>query len=141
MQLVRRRDICLLRPCRFQIPALKLFESCQNLSPLSPVDARNGEPIDAEVQVISLGKDIAWVSMQGEIFVQLGLAIKEGSPFVTTTISELANGSVGYVSTRQAYAQGNYEVVSARCSEGCGEMLVDSALQQLRGHFVYQSEK
>ena len=118
-------------------PFMEMVEAFRILD----VDGRNGEPIEAEVQVISLGKDIAWVSMPGEIFVQLGLAIKDGSPFVTTTISELANGSVGYVPTRQAYAQGNYEVVSARCSEGSGEMLVDSALQQLRRHFVHQSEK
>ena len=78
--------------------------------------------------------------MPGEIFVQLGLAIKDGSPFVTTTINELANGSVGYVPTRQAYAQGNYEVVSARCAEGSGEMLVDSALKQLHTHFAIQNQ-
>lgn len=118
-------------------PFMEMVEAFRILD----VDARNGEPIEAEVQVISLGKDIAWVSLPGEIFVQLGLAIKDGSPFVTTTISELANGSVGYVPTRQAYAQGNYEVVSARCAEGSGEMLVDSALQQLRKHYETQSAK
>jgi neutral ceramidase len=118
-------------------PFMEMVEAFRILD----VDAKNGEPIEAEVQVISLGKDIAWVSMPGEIFVQLGLAIKDGSPFVTTTVCELANGSIGYVPTRQAYAQGNYEVVSARCAEGSGEMLVDSALQQLRKHYEIQSAK
>jgi neutral ceramidase len=56
-------------------------------------------------------------------------------------INELANGSIGYVPTRQAYAQGNYEVISARCAEGSGEMLVDSALQQLRKHAEVQNKK
>lgn len=105
------------------------------------VESKHGEPIVAEVQVISLGKDIAWIAMPGEIFVQLGLAIKDGSPFSTTIINELANGSIGYVPTRQAYAQGNYEVISARCDEGSGEMLVDSALHQLRKHAEVQNEK
>jgi len=118
-------------------PFMEMVEAFRILD----VEARNGEPIEAEVQVISLGKDIAWVSMPGEIFVQLGLAIKDGSPFVTTTISELANGSIGYVPTRQAYAQGNYEVISARCAESSGEMLVDSALEQLRNHYELQSVK
>jgi len=54
---------------------------------------------------------------------------------------ELANGSVGYVPTRQAYAQGNYEVVSARCAEGSGELLVESALKQLCAHFGVQNQK
>jgi len=103
---------------------------------IADVEARAGDPIPAEVQVITLGREIAWVALPGEIFVQLGMAIKEASPFATTSLHELANGSIGYVPTRQAYAQGNYEVVSARCAEGSGEMLVDSALQQLREHFL-----
>ncbi len=105
------------------------------------VEAKHGDPILAEVQVISLGKDLAWIALPGEIFVQLGLAIKDGSPFSTTVINELANGSIGYVPTRQAYAQGNYEVISARCGEGSGEMLVDSALHQLRKHAEVQNKK
>jgi len=63
------------------------------------------------------------------------MSIKAGSPFATTSIHELANGSIGYVPTQQAYAQGNYEVISARCAEGSGELLVASALKQLRAQF------
>lgn len=96
------------------------------------VAARGGRPLDAEVQVIQLGPEAAWVSLPGEIFVSLGLAIKRGSPFRYTMIAELANGSLGYIPDRPAYPQGNYEVVSARCAEGSGELLVDSALRQLR---------
>jgi neutral ceramidase len=44
----------------------------------------------------------------------------------------LANGSVGYIPTRRAYTQGNYEVVSARVAEGSGEMLVDAAVAMLK---------
>jgi hypothetical protein len=96
------------------------------------VQARDGKPNDVEVQVVALGTDIAWVALPGEIFVELGLAIKQDSPFKHTIIAELANGSVGYVPARRAYAQGNYEVVSARCAEGSGEMLVDSAVRLLK---------
>ncbi len=120
-----------------QPPFMEMVEAFRILD----VQARNGESIDAEVQVISLGTELAWVAMPGEIFVQLGLAIKDGSPFASTTINELANGSIGYVPTCQAYAQGNYEVVSARCAEGSGEMLVDAALKQLRTHFEVQIKK
>lgn len=100
------------------------------------IESRNQEPYSVEVQVISLGSDIAWVSLPGEIFVQLGIAIKDGSPFQVTSVHELANGSIGYIPTRQAYPQGNYEVISARCDVGSGELLVDAALDQLREHFV-----
>jgi hypothetical protein len=58
--------------------------------------------------------------------------IKAGSPFKQTMIAELANGSIGYIPTRRAYTEGNYEVVSACCAEGSGELLVESAVRQLR---------
>ena len=99
------------------------------------VSARLGKPYPVEVQVISLGDDLAWVSLPGEIFVELGLQIKRGSPFRQTMIAELANGSVGYVPNRAAYPQGAYEVVSARVAEGGGEKLVGAALEQLRTQF------
>jgi hypothetical protein len=78
------------------------------------------------------GDQVAWVSLPGEIFVELGLEIKQGSPFRHTQIAELANGSIGYIPDEPAYAQGNYEVVSARCAKGSGEMLVEAALRLLK---------
>jgi len=96
------------------------------------VVARNGELQHVEVQVIALGNEIAWVSLPGEIFVELGLAIKQDSPFPQTIIAELANGAIGYIPSRRAYAQGNYEVESARCEAGSGERLVDAAVKLLK---------
>jgi neutral ceramidase len=95
------------------------------------VDERRGQLPEVEVQVITLGKDIAVVGLPGEIFVELGLAVKLASPFKYTAIAELANGSIGYVPTRQAWTQGNYEVVSARCGVGSGELLVETASRLL----------
>jgi neutral ceramidase len=95
------------------------------------VAARKGQPHEVEVQVIALGRDVAWVSLPGEVFVELGLAIKRRSPFRYTMIAELANGSIGYIPDRRSYAEGNYEPVSARCAAGSGEMLVEAAVRLL----------
>ncbi len=65
------------------------------------------------------------------MFVELGLSIKAASPFEQTHVVELANGSFGYIPNRSAYAEGNYEVVSARCAAGSGEMMVESAIRML----------
>ena len=88
-------------------------------------------PLLAEVQVIAFSEELAVVALPGEIFVELGLAIKKASPFKHTLIAELANGSIGYVPNREAYPQGNYEVVSARGEAGSGEKLVEVALRLL----------
>ncbi|HUG93143.1 MAG TPA: hypothetical protein VML55_20040 [Planctomycetaceae bacterium] len=110
----------------------KFLEQVEAFKVLDVV-AREGRPLEVEVQVVALEDDIAWVSLPGEIFVELGLAIKRDSPFAHTIIAELANGSIGYVPTRRAYGEGNYEVVSARCAEGSGEMLVEAAVRLLKG--------
>lgn len=95
------------------------------------VAARQGRPHRVEVQVVTLGRDVAWVSLPGEIFVELGLAIKKRSPFPYTYVVELANENIGYVPDRRSYAEGNYEPESARCAPGSGEKLVETAVALL----------
>lgn len=94
--------------------------------------ARQNEPLVVEVQAIAFSDEAAIVALPGEMFVELGLALKKASPFRHTIIAELANGSIGYVPDRAAYPQGNYEVVSARCAAGSGEQLVEAALKLLQ---------
>jgi len=115
-------------------PAPKFIDQVQAFKAVDVSD-RLAKPYSVEVQVITLGKDLAWVSLPGEIFVELGLSIKNGSPYRQTMIAELANGAIGYVPSKVAYSQGNYEVISARCAAGSGEMLVEAALSQLREQF------
>ncbi|MCL6505823.1 MAG: hypothetical protein K6T59_02260 [Bryobacteraceae bacterium] len=90
------------------------------------------QPLTAEVQVLALGDQMAWVGLPGEIFVELGVAVKKASPFPHTIVVGLANGSIGYVPTQKAFAEGGYEVISARCAPGCGELLADAAIRLLR---------
>lgn len=95
------------------------------------VAAREGAPQEVEVQVVALGREVAWVSWPGEIFVELGLSVKAASPFPSTYNVELANGAVGYIPNKSAWPEGNYEVESARVAQGSGELLAVSALRQL----------
>lgn len=109
----------------------KFIEQVQAFKVLD-VAARDGKPHEVEVQVITLGREVAWVSLPGEIFVELGLAIKTNSPFRHTLIAELANGAIGYIPNDKAYDEGNYEPISARCAKGSGEILVRTALRLLK---------
>ena len=58
------------------------------------------------MQVIALGNEVAWVSLPGEIFTELGLEIKQDSPFPQTIVAELANGSIGYIPSRSRLRSG-----------------------------------
>ncbi|MFN8706787.1 MAG: hypothetical protein ACK50J_08915, partial [Planctomyces sp.] len=69
----------------------------------------------------------------GEVFVELGLAIKKGSPFRNTMVIELSNGiETLYIPTRAAYPGGGYEVTNSAVEPGSGEMLVEASLRLLR---------
>ena len=67
----------------------------------------------------------------GEVFVDLGIAIKTASPFKTTLVIELTNDGPGYIPTRRAFAEGSYETVNSRVKPGGGEMLVETAIELL----------
>jgi len=92
---------------------------------------RSAAGLRAEVQVIALGDRLAWVGLPGEIFVELGAAIKKASPFERTIVVELANGSIHYVPTRKAFQEGSYEPTNALCAPGGGELLADAAIRLL----------
>jgi neutral ceramidase len=119
---------------RVNAPQTKFMEQVKTFQVLD-VQARQGRPLEVEVQVITIGRDVAFVSLPGEVFVELGISIKKASPFPYTMIVELANGSVGYIPNKSAYPEGNYEVVSARCAAGSGEMLVTAAAKMLGAMF------
>ena len=78
--------------------------------------------------------DTAFVSAPGEFFVELGMEIKEKSPFERTFVVELANDCVGYIPTRAAFKEGGYETLNARSSKvaaEAGELIVENALNML----------
>jgi len=84
-----------------------------------------------EVQVFRLDDDTALVGLPGEVFVELGLAIKQASAFPNTLVVELCNNDIGYVPTKKAFVEGSYEVVNSRVRSGGGERLVEAAIKLL----------
>jgi neutral ceramidase len=93
---------------------------------------QRGPTLDAEVQVFRLNRDVAIVLMPGEVFVDLGLAIKRASPFKHTLVIELANDSPAYIPTEKAFKEGSYEIVNSRIAPGGGERLAEAAIQLLK---------
>jgi neutral ceramidase len=88
--------------------------------------------IPIEVVAIRLSSDVAVVTLPGEVFVELGLAIKQASPFKTTLVVELANSCPAYIPTKKAFAEGSYEIVNSRIASGGGEKMVELAVELLK---------
>jgi hypothetical protein len=80
--------------------------------------------LPCEVQVITVG-DTNIVALQGEIFTEYGLRIKEifgGKTFVFS----VSNGYLpGYIYTPEALKQRSYEAGTSMFAENAGEVLIE----------------
>lgn len=119
---------------RVGTPGFPFMESVETCKVLDVERLRRiwGDTVPLEVQAFRLDNDTAIVTLPSEIFVNLGLSIKAASPFKTTLVVELANESVAYIPTRQAFLEGSYEVTNSRVERGTGERLVDAAIGLLK---------
>jgi hypothetical protein len=85
----------------------------------------------ATAMTIVTAGDVAIVGIPGELFVELGLAIKANPHFAQTFVAGYCNDLIGYIPTSAAYGEGGYEVDAARVAAGGGETIVDTALSAM----------
>ncbi len=110
-------------------PTIKVFRTMR-----TELAASRGQERETWVQVIRLG-DVALVGVPAEYFTQLGLDIKNRSPFRNTFIAELANDWIGYLPNREGHKLGGYQVWTGYHSyaePGTGERIADQAVEMLK---------
>lgn len=90
------------------------------------------QALPMDVQAFRLSDSVALVALPGELFAELGLAIKQASPFERTLVCELSNDYPGYIPTRRGFAEGSYEPANSKIEPGGGEKLVDAAVKLLQ---------
>jgi len=89
-------------------------------------------PVVAAMWALRLG-ELGLATAPGEIFCEIGQAVKQASPFRHTMFVGYTNGSIGYVPVAEAYPEGGYEVTHAsRVGPGAAGMVTDTALALLR---------
>lgn len=79
-----------------------------------------------ELQGIRIN-DSVFVAVPAEVFVEIGLRIKEKAPHKIFVVG-IANGYIGYLPTTVAYEVGGYEVVSSKCRPEAEGILIDNVL-------------
>lgn len=96
--------------------------------------ATMGKTYDFDIATVSFG-EVAMVVAPFEMFDTIGVYIREGSPFGMTFIATLANGTVGYLPTRETFEYGSYETDSCRFSPGIAEEVADAFLAMLKAQY------
>lgn len=92
-----------------------------------------GEKRATWIQALLIG-DVAIVGVPAEFFTQLGMDIKNRSPFRHTYIAGLANDWIGYLPDRASHKLGGYQVWTGHHSYaevGTGERMVDEVVEML----------
>jgi hypothetical protein len=93
--------------------------------------AATSEPAPFVLTVGCVG-DVALVGLGGEVFDEIGQAIKTASPFPQTFVLTHCNAAGGYLPTRSSYAEGGYEVQSSPFAPGADEKVIDEATRMLQ---------
>ncbi len=90
------------------------------------------DTFDAEVSILRFGKKLAIVFIPVELFCRYGLEIKRESPFEHTFVVTYANGYLGYMPTKEAYEEVDYEALATSLKPGSAEKLTDEIIKKLR---------
>jgi neutral ceramidase len=80
--------------------------------------------------ILTIG-GVAIIGIPGEPFVEFAHALKANSWFSHTLVVGYCNDLIGYIPTREAFAEGGYEVETARVGEDAGEVVMATALEAL----------
>lgn len=104
---------------------LAMFGAQNTLSFAKMADSKYVSPeLPCEVQTVAFN-DTLIVAIQGELFVEYGLEIKKLSPYAKTFVFEVSNGYLpGYIYTKEAGAEGGYEVGTSMFADNAGDVLL-----------------
>jgi len=81
-----------------------------------------------EQQAVRIG-DAVFVTFPGELFSEIGLAIKNRSPYDKTYILGVTCGPGGYLPTAKEFIEGDYEVDGSAYSPKTEQVCIDSSLE------------
>ena len=95
-----------------------------------------GKPLaeyEVHVSFLALGGDIAFVTINAEMFAEYALAVKSKSPYAYTMMAELTNGCLNYIPTSADFAKGGYEVRKPACylENGAGDEILEDMLSMI----------
>ena len=129
-----REDEAVAKYCRkyagnYADSVIKVFRDMRKT--LAP---QRGQERETWLQALLVG-DVAIVGVPAEYFTQLGLDIKNRSPFRYTYIAELANDWIGYLPNLEGHKLGGYQVWTGYHSyaePGTGERIADEVTAMLK---------
>jgi len=85
----------------------------------------SGNDVEVRLSVIRIGT-LIFVGVNGEVFNQIGVKIKNASPYTQTFFITHCNGSCGYLVTDEAIPDGGYEVRVSEAYAGAETSILEA---------------
>ncbi|MFA6944395.1 MAG: neutral/alkaline non-lysosomal ceramidase N-terminal domain-containing protein [Pedobacter sp.] len=80
------------------------------------------------MQAIRIGTTV-FVTFPAEVFTEIGLAVKQKSPYANTFILGVAGGFNGYIATAAEYIEGGYAVNGSPYAPQAEQALIDASME------------
>ena len=94
---------------------------------LQNVNGLENDSLKVRLSVLKIG-NIVLTGVSGEVFNEIGVKMRNQSPYAYTFMITHCNGSSGYLITDAAYAEGGYEVNSTRAKSGAEKAIIETLL-------------
>ena len=91
----------------------------------------SAENVPVNLSALKIG-NIVFAGISGELFTEIGMRIKEESPYKNTIIITHCDGASGYLCTNQAYPEGGYEAMVSRVMPGTEFLISDNLKKMIR---------
>ena len=91
----------------------------------------SSDPVPINLSAMKIG-DIVFAGVSGELFTEIGMRIKDESPYKSTIIITHCNGASGYFCTNQAYPEGGYEAMVSVVMPGTEYLISDNLKKMIR---------
>ena len=95
---------------------------------------KDGPDVTLKVGLLRIG-EINFVTVNGEVYSEIGMRLKAEAPSSKTIVVTLANGSAGagYIYADRAYSHLTFQVIGSRLKPGCAEgKIVATAIKLMR---------
>ena len=95
-------------------------------------NSTENDSLKVRLTVVKIGT-IIFTAVSGEVFNEIGVKVRNLSPYTNTFMITHCNGSSGYLVTDNAYVEGGYEASSTRAKSGAEKAIVENLLEMIRG--------
>lgn len=104
----------------------------KRISRLPYQEIMSGDDLRVRLTAVKVG-NIVFAGFGGEVMTEIGMRLKELSPYRHTFVVTFCNGHCGYLVTDKALKEGGLEPSRSRGKPGTAKALVDNMLEMING--------